>query len=186
MDFSTRSGGLGLKKLQDWNRVDVTKHIWDLFIDAGSLWVAWVHTYLLQGKNFWYVHIPNNCSGGWRKILKLRDMVKPSFSRSIGNGVRTALCHGNWNSKGASFPKFVFRLVFEAVYIFYANVSSTLQEDNLIYPRARIACVDYFHWIPSNSSTFSCSYAQNKIQVKHEIVNGDKLFWHSLCTPKHS
>lgn len=127
------------------------KHIWDLFIDAGSLWVAWVHTYLLQGKNFWYVHIPNSCSWGWRKILKFRDMIKPSFSHSNGKGVRTVLCHGNWNSKGASFPKFVFRLVFEAVYSFDAKVSSTLQEDNLIYPR-----------------------------------DGDKLFWHPLCTPKHS
>ena len=72
-------------------------------------------------------------------------MVKPSFSHSIGNGVRTVLCYGNWNSKGASFSKFVFRLVFEAVYIFDAKVSSILQEDNSIYPRARIACVDYVH-----------------------------------------
>ena len=77
-------------------------------------------------------------------------------------------------------------LVFEAVYSFDAKVSSILQEDNLIYPQARIACVDYVHRIPSNFGTFSCSYAQNKIQVKHEIVNGDKLFWHPLCTPKHS
>ena len=106
MGFSPRSGGLGLTKLQDWNRVDVTMHIWDLFIDAGSLWVAWVHTYLLQGKSFRNVQIPNSCSWGWRKILKVRDlskkkvlkvrdMVKPSFSHSIGNEVRTILCHGN-------------------------------------------------------------------------------------------
>ena len=35
-------------------------------------------------------------------------MVKPSFSHSIDNGVRTVLCHGSQNSKGASFPKFVW------------------------------------------------------------------------------
>ena len=80
----------------------------------------------------------------------------------------------------------MFRLVFEAVYSYDAKISSILQADNLIYQQARIACVDYVHWIPSNSSMLSCSYAHNKIQVKHEIVNGDKLFWHPLCTPKHS
>ena len=52
MGFSPRSGGLGLTKLQDWNRVDVTKHIWDLFIDAGSLWVAWVHPTSYKAKAF--------------------------------------------------------------------------------------------------------------------------------------
>lgn len=33
-------------------------------------------------------------------------MVKPPFSHSIGNGVRTILWHGNWHPKGASFREF--------------------------------------------------------------------------------
>ena len=52
--------------------------------------------------------------------------------------------------------------------------------------QVRIAGVDSVHWILSKSSMFSHSSVWNKIWVKHEIVNGDKLIWQPLCIPKHS
>jgi len=67
-------GGLGLKRITDWNRSTVTSHIWNLLIQAGSLWVAWVHKYLLKGKNLREVKIPQNCSWSCSQILKLRDL----------------------------------------------------------------------------------------------------------------
>ena len=120
----------------------------------------------------------NSCAWGWRKILKLRDIVKPLFSHSIGNGVRTVLWHGNWHPKGASFREFEFRLEYEAVSSYDAKLSSILQDDNLICPPARsdqvvvfqaglsqvrIAGVDSAPWILSKSSMFSYSSAWNKI-----------------------
>jgi hypothetical protein len=38
--FPKQEGGLGLKRVEDWNRAAVMKHIWNLFTQAGSLWVA--------------------------------------------------------------------------------------------------------------------------------------------------
>lgn len=35
-----KQGGLGLKRVEDWNRAAVMKHIWNLFTQAGSPWVA--------------------------------------------------------------------------------------------------------------------------------------------------
>ena len=111
-------------------------------------------------------------------MLKLREMVKPPLSHSIGNGVRTVLWHGNWHPNGASFREFEFRLVYEAVSSYDAKFSSVLQDDNLICPPARsdqvvafqaglsqvrIAGVDSVHWILSKSSIFSYSSAWNKI-----------------------
>jgi hypothetical protein len=45
-------GGLGIKKLEEWNRATMMRHIWNLFVNSGSLWVAWVHTVLLKGRSF--------------------------------------------------------------------------------------------------------------------------------------
>jgi hypothetical protein len=69
-----QEGGLGLKKVEDWNKAAVMKHIWNLFTQAGSLWVAWIHSELLKGRSFWTVKIPQDCSWGWRKLLKLRHL----------------------------------------------------------------------------------------------------------------
>jgi hypothetical protein len=30
--------GLGIKKLEEWNKATMMRHIWSLFAKAGSLW----------------------------------------------------------------------------------------------------------------------------------------------------
>ena len=47
-----REGGLGLQRVASWNRVVIMKHIWSLFTNVGSLWVAFIHANLLKGKCF--------------------------------------------------------------------------------------------------------------------------------------
>jgi hypothetical protein len=33
-------GGWGLKRIEDWNKAAIMKHMWNLFAQAGSIWVA--------------------------------------------------------------------------------------------------------------------------------------------------
>jgi hypothetical protein len=66
--FPKQEGGLGLKRIEEWNKAAVLKHIWHLFTQAGSLWVAWVHDELLKGSSFWTVKVPQSCSWGWRNF----------------------------------------------------------------------------------------------------------------------
>ncbi len=68
-----QEGELGLNRMMDWNRAAVMKHIWNLFTQSGSLWVAWVHDFLLKGMCFWSIKIPLDSSWGWRTIFKLRQ-----------------------------------------------------------------------------------------------------------------
>jgi hypothetical protein len=35
-------GGLGLKRVEEWNKAAIMRHIWNLFAKTGSFWVAWV------------------------------------------------------------------------------------------------------------------------------------------------
>lgn len=50
--FSPKKGVLGLKRVEDWNKVVTLKHIWNLFTQGGSLWVASVHEILLRAEAF--------------------------------------------------------------------------------------------------------------------------------------
>jgi hypothetical protein len=35
-----RDGGFGLKCLEDWNRLSMLRHSWNLFACSGSIWIA--------------------------------------------------------------------------------------------------------------------------------------------------
>jgi hypothetical protein len=60
--YPKKEGGLGLKRLEVWNKTSMLRHIWSIFARSGSLWVAWIKDNLLKHKSLWSVGIPQNCS----------------------------------------------------------------------------------------------------------------------------
>ncbi|GKF04339.1 hypothetical protein Tco_0035007 [Tanacetum coccineum] len=48
-------GGLGIRRIEDFNIALMATHIWCIFTHRESLWVKWVHTYKLKGCSFWDV-----------------------------------------------------------------------------------------------------------------------------------
>ncbi|GJY34673.1 putative ribonuclease H-like domain-containing protein [Tanacetum coccineum] len=65
-------GGLGVRRLDTFNKALMVSHMWKLLSLKESLWVRWVHIYKLNNRNFWDVLIRGNISWGWRKVLQLR------------------------------------------------------------------------------------------------------------------
>lgn len=51
----TRYVDLKMKKLQDWNKVYLTRIVWMLFSGKDTLWIASVKANLLNGKSFWVI-----------------------------------------------------------------------------------------------------------------------------------
>jgi len=48
-----KEGGLGIKRITEWNKIALLKHIWNLCNDSdGSIWSTWIRSNLLQGRNF--------------------------------------------------------------------------------------------------------------------------------------
>ncbi|KAK9282856.1 hypothetical protein L1049_011080 [Liquidambar formosana] len=107
-------GGLGIRRIADINIAAAMKHIWQLFQQAGSLWVAWAHLYLIKDKCFWSLPIPSDCSWTWRQLLKIRDKTRPFIKHIIGNGESTFLWHDHWHPLGPLFPRFGSRVLIDA------------------------------------------------------------------------
>ncbi|GJS59063.1 RNA-directed DNA polymerase, eukaryota, reverse transcriptase zinc-binding domain protein [Tanacetum coccineum] len=94
-------GGLGLKNLNIWNEVLMSKHLWNLASCKDSLWVQWVNVVKLKGRSIWEVNVESNSSCGWKQILSLRDKMRSHIVNQIGNGEKTFFWHDNWCDKGA-------------------------------------------------------------------------------------
>jgi len=60
--FYKKEGGLSIKRMAIWNQVAMLKHIWSLFAQAGSIWVAWVGENWLNDRSFWQISIPKSYS----------------------------------------------------------------------------------------------------------------------------
>ena len=89
--YPMQEGGLGIKKLKDWNKAATLKHIWRLLTETDSIWTTWVHAVLLRQKSFWQTPIPSTPSWTWRKILQSRDWCRGWFLTSVGDGSSTSL-----------------------------------------------------------------------------------------------
>ncbi|CAN1147980.1 Transposon TX1 uncharacterized 149 kDa protein [Linum perenne] len=75
MAYPLAEGGLGFKELSGWNSANIMRHLWNLLIKSGSLWVAWIEAYRLKGRDVWSVNTATG-SWHWRKILKLRQIAR--------------------------------------------------------------------------------------------------------------
>lgn len=96
-----QEGGLGLRPLKEVNIVLCLKLIWRLSSHRSSLWVRWIHCYLIRKSSFWSIR--NNSVAGswmWKKLLKMRDIAKLNHKMEVNNGKHTAFWYDNWSQLG--------------------------------------------------------------------------------------
>ncbi|GJZ87926.1 DNA helicase [Tanacetum coccineum] len=118
-----KEGGLGIRRLDIFNKALISSHIWSILSGKESLWVKWIHTYKLKGRSFWDTPSRGNMSWGWRKILQVRHLVRPIFRSHIGNGNRTFAWHDHWSSLGPLSSVVSNRDIYSAGFHLNAKVS---------------------------------------------------------------
>jgi hypothetical protein len=194
--------GLGIKKLEEWNKATMMRHIWSLFAKAGSLWrVAWVKENLLKGKSFWQVFVPQICTWSWRKLLKLKDEAKHFISFDVGNGKNIYLWFDAWHLDGVLYEKYGHRVIYDSHSKLEARLDSIIQNgqwcwptarsDHLVNIQSRLCMVpmgdeDKPKWNASKTGTFSYSDTWNSIRVKENIVDWWSLVWFPFSIPKQA
>ncbi|XP_010463243.1 PREDICTED: uncharacterized protein LOC104743910 [Camelina sativa] len=96
-----REGGLGLRSIEEANKVSVLKLIWRLLSAKDSLWVNWVKRYLIRSGSIW-TEKPNPTLGSWiwKKLLKYRDLAQQFHRVEAHNGEHTSFWFDIWSPLG--------------------------------------------------------------------------------------
>ncbi|CAA7053093.1 unnamed protein product [Microthlaspi erraticum] len=94
-------GGLGIRLLEDFEKVFRLKQIWNLYTNAGSLWVAWVNKYIFGRKGFWLTADSPCFSRAIRSMLQLKPIL-PEFLRcDLRNGETSSFWYDSWTDLGS-------------------------------------------------------------------------------------
>jgi hypothetical protein len=150
------------------NKAAMLNHIWNLFAQSSSLWIAWVEDNWLKGRSFWRVFIPHPCPWSWRKILKLRKIAKDFIHLSIGDGARTFLWYDNWHPDGHLIEKYGYRAIYDAGSNVNARVSYIIRNGDWFWPSAHL---DNIVAIQCRLSEVEIGAAANKPIWKSKNVN---------------
>jgi hypothetical protein len=195
-----QEGGLGIKRIEVWNKAYMLNHIWNLFTKAGSLWVAWINANRLKGRCLWEISIPNSCSWSWKKLLKLRDIAKRFISFKVGNGSRVFLWFDHWHPAGYLLETFGHRIVHDSGFPLRSKLEVAIRNGEWNWPPARsnalvviqsklfevdIGDNDLAVW-NANNGQYTCADAWDKLREVHPAVGWWKLVWFPSYTPKHS
>ena len=132
--YPLREGGLGIKRVKDWNQAALLKRVWRLFADRTSVWTTWVHRVLLRGRSFWHIRIPSSSSWTWRRILLGRSWYRGLLVATIGDGRDTSLWQDYWLPCGPLCDLFPFRVLSSTGLPWDAKVSDIIHDGRWAFP----------------------------------------------------
>lgn len=104
-------GGLGFKRLSVWNRALVAKNLWDILSSRPTMWVNWVKRVCLRHSNFWVANPNRSWSWVLRKMMTLRNQIRPFVQTIIGNGGATHAWEDSWAGCGELAPLISYRSI---------------------------------------------------------------------------
>ena len=158
--------------------------------------------YLRQG-SLWCTKVPSNCSWSWRKILQLRDKIRPFIKHKVGNGTGTFLWHDFRNLVGPLLPYYGERIIYDSAIQSNAHVAEVIDDGWWNWPIANSAdltaiknsCVDYhldvsrediISWTLAPSREFTVSSTWNHFRPKMPVVNWHHMIWFPQAIRRHA
>ncbi|XP_058202871.1 uncharacterized protein LOC131317329 [Rhododendron vialii] len=84
-------GGLGFKRLKEWNVSSMLRHLWAVCKKEDILWVKWIPSYVIKEQCLWSMKLPSDAS--WTKF---GDRVSFNLGRSLNAKVSSIIYQGGW------------------------------------------------------------------------------------------
>ncbi|XP_062100738.1 uncharacterized protein LOC133806659 [Humulus lupulus] len=69
-------GGLGFRRIKEWNIAAIGKYVWAVASKEDSLWVRWVHAVYIRKIEWWDYKAPSDSSWYWKQIVKVKENYK--------------------------------------------------------------------------------------------------------------
>ncbi|KAJ9562767.1 hypothetical protein OSB04_007927 [Centaurea solstitialis] len=187
-----------------WNRALLTTHVYDVLRRKKSLWVSWIYIHRLHNVHFWNAPIISNSSWIWRKLLELREQVRPFFLSYIGDGKTVNAWEDKWILLGSLSSLIPYRFFHREGFNKSSKVEDVVRRIGSNWPQSwTIRCPNFSNvTIPTlqNDILDRVSWLNLNQQVRPFMVkevwevflgNQETVFWYDLCwfknyVPKHS
>ncbi|XP_022007560.1 uncharacterized protein LOC110906790 [Helianthus annuus] len=198
-------GGLGIRSVVDVNKALISSHAWSIINNRRSLWVSWIHTYKLKGISFWEVKCSSNPSWGWRKILALRNQIRPYVWKTIQSGQQTNAWSDNWCSCSPIRDFISPRRIHNAGFNLNTTVADLIDSNgqwkwpvawydlfpvllNISAPTLVEDVADRSRWkdYEGKLQHFHSFEAWNSFRMWRDKVTWVDAVWFSQCIPRHS
>ncbi|XP_019085582.1 PREDICTED: uncharacterized protein LOC109126472 [Camelina sativa] len=198
-------GGLGLRSIEEANKVCVLKLIWRILSAKDSLWENWVKRHLVRSGSLWAEQEPlTPGSWIWRKLLKYRTIATQMYKVDVYNGETTSFWFDNWSDLGCLYDKLGNRgtislgipLTSTVAEVMEMNrqrrhrqpLLSQIEEVIRTHKLERVAEVqDVALWKGKNDSyhkKFSTKDTWSLIRVPHPPMEVYKVIWFKYATPR--
>ena len=198
-------GGLGLNKLEDWNKASLAKHLWKICLhNPTSNWAICARANLLRGRSIWEIQVPTNCSWIWRKLLKLRSLFRPYIRYIVGNGQLTWLWFDFWLPMGPIIPTLGERVIYDSGLQRQTKVTPIIHEGGWRWPLANsselltlkeaipqgmvpiLDTEDTVTWALSSTGKYTMGSAWNAIRRTAPVARWSNLIWFHGNIPRAS
>ncbi|KAL0874206.1 hypothetical protein Bca101_023911 [Brassica carinata] len=200
-------GGLGLRSLEDTNKVCMLKLIWRILSTTDSLWVRWVHRYLIRKGSIWNVNSKSQTGSWiWRKVLKYRELARQFSQMEVGDGSTVSFWFDNWSPLGRVVELTGSRGCIDLGIPIHATVERAVQQfrqrryrsNNLILIANEVVKLqaaglshhaDKAQWKGRGDiykTVFSSTQTWELIREVRPKVTWSKGIWFTLATPKYS
>ncbi|GJR69255.1 hypothetical protein Tco_0015320 [Tanacetum coccineum] len=197
-------GGLGIRRLEQFNKALMVSHIWKLLSLKESLWVKWIHVYKLKARSFWDIPYRGNMTWGWRKILQLRPLIRSFIWSCIGDGSQTSMWFDRWCAASPLSSIISSRDIFRAGWNLSTKVRDLIHEGNWHWPndwttKYPLLCdipvpmisnekCDYLEWRDNDGvgKPFSVYHVWNSIRPRDNVVPWADFVWFRNCIPRHA
>ncbi|KAL0439720.1 UNVERIFIED_CONTAM: hypothetical protein Slati_2455000 [Sesamum latifolium] len=73
--------------------------------NRSSIWVDWILHYRLRDYSIWTIS-DRSSTWGWRKLIRLRDLLRPFLHYQVGMGTSFSLWHDPWHEGGPLMLQF--------------------------------------------------------------------------------
>nr|GEX10750.1 hypothetical protein [Tanacetum cinerariifolium] len=196
-----KEGGLGVRRLELFNKALMVSHIWNLLSRKESLWVRWVHTYKLRGRNFFELPFRGSMTWSWRKILQLQPLIRDHVWYRIGDGATCSLWFDRWcpispltsivssrdiHRAGLDMSSTVRDVIHNGGWDWPLDLSSkypilsTIDVPNISSSR------DILEWYSGVTMPFKVATVWNCLQPRDVDVTWYHVVWFNNCIPRHS